>query len=242
MFAFPDLRSATVFPYPEGTHLEFKQGLGGCPFDKILATICALLNAGGGYLVYGVHDSGLQIKGINHSSADYDALLLKLDTIYVQCTIRCSDAPSNPPAIGAVKTALVAAARGKQLLVVTVRPEEGKRYELADGTRWHRLGASNYRERAVRPVYTEQELASAIQGEREKAKVAIQRYAEDYNTVLGAAKEHLGKFETMQRNVAGIQKELTEIRELLYADILERKKAAEAALVAKPAWWWPFSC
>jgi predicted HTH transcriptional regulator len=228
MFMFPDVRYATHFPMPEGTNLEFKEGFA-TPMDKIFATICGILNAGGGYIVFGVRDIDHAITGIRPRGKEYDRFLLNIDTIYHAHIVRTTDAPGDAVALGTVTTDLVAATDDKQMLVIALRPVIGKRYETADGTRWHRLSASNYRERAPQEVYSKKDLNDTIRAEQ----IVLDRYKQDYSAVLGAAKQYLDTCNSLHKEVA-------ELRDLLFKEILERKRGAEAARQA--SCWWPFQC
>jgi predicted HTH transcriptional regulator len=234
MFAFPDVRSATHFPMPEGTHLEFKEGFA-TPMEKIFATMCGILNAGGGYLVFGVRDSDYAITGIRPKGKEYDQLLLKIDNVYHGQAIRTTDEPSNSVAMGTVTTSLVPAATDKFLLVLTMRPVPGKLYETSEGVRWHRLSASNYRERMPVGVYTKKDLDAAVRSERQKADAKLVKYIQDYSAVLGAAKQHLDKCNSLQ-------KELAEAHELLYKQILDRKRAVEQELAGGSRSRWCLFC
>ena len=215
---------------PEGTHLEFKEGFA-TPMEKIFATICGLLNSGGGYLVFGVRDSDYAITGIRPKGKEYDQLLLKIDNVYHGPAIRTTDDPSNSIAMGTVTTSLVNAAIDKFLLVITMCPVIGKLYETAEGIRWHRLSASNYRERMPAGVYTKKDLDAAVRSEQEKAQAKLVKYIEDYSAMLGAAKQHLEKCNSLQ-------KELAEAHELLYKQILERKRDVEKELTQRSRRWW----
>jgi predicted HTH transcriptional regulator len=230
MFVFPDVRYATHFPMPEGTNLEFKEGFA-TPMDKIFATICGILNAGGGYMVFGVRDRDHAITGIRPRGKEYDRFLLNIDTIYHGHTVRTVDAPGDAIPLGTVTTCLVTAAEDIQMLVITMRPENGKFYETADGVRWHRLSASNYRERVPQGVYTKKDVDDAVRNQR----TVLERYRQDYSAVLGAAKQYLDKCNSLEKEVA-------ELRDLLFKEILERKRAAEDVRTVQSCWWWPFQC
>ena len=220
---------------PEGTHLEFKEGFA-TPIEKIFATMCGILNAGGGYIVFGVRDTDNAITGIRPKGKEYDRLLLKIDTVYHSLAIRTSDAPGDAMSMGTITSSLATAANDKYLLVITMRPTAGKHYETAEGVRWHRLSASNYRERAPQGVYTKKDLEDAVCLEREKAQRALVTYIKDYSAMLGAAKQHLDKCNSLQ-------KELAEAHDLLYRGILERKLAVEKEVARESQgsrqWWWP---
>lgn len=132
------------------------------------------------------------------------------------------------------------------LLVVTIKAEEGKRYTYA-GAVWHRLGASTYRERSPREVFTQAEVDAAVERARETVRAECMRdlnaersrhgsqmklIKEDFSNLVGVAKAQTEEMQKVRAEVAGI-------RRLLFQDILERKKAAEAALAKEQerSWW-----
>jgi len=160
MFAFPNLDTSTIFPIPEGTNLEFKIGFTSSMADKITATICGILNSGGGYLVIGVEDETRRIVGIK-TDKHFDNFLLMIDSIYHHSHIKYINGTTIP--VGTITSGVVNAANSKQLLVITMNPSPGEKYCIKDGTIWYRLSASNYKQTTLPTVYTEKELDSTIQ-------------------------------------------------------------------------------
>ena len=239
---FPDVSSATHFPLPESATLEFKEGLKCAGTEKFYPTICGILNAGGGYLVVGVHDGDREIVGIKTTGKDYDRFVLAIDDIYHTTRIKTTDAPEDPLPLDSVTTSVVSAGDA-QLLVVTIKPVVGKRYTTG-GAIWHRLGASTYRERSPHEVFTQADVDAAIGRARDAITQEFQRHMQserskhgsqmlalkaDYADLLGAAKVQTEELQRVRMEVAGV-------RDLLYRDILERKAATEAALAERP-WW-----
>jgi hypothetical protein len=159
MFELPNLTDCTVFPLPESSTLEFKAGFQSSPQDKILATLCGFLNGGGGRLVIGVADDTCQILGIKTDKV-MDKFLLQLDNIYHQHLLQKAD--KTPLPLGTVTSEVVQAAAGKKILIITAAAEPGEKYMMKDGTVWHRLAASNYKETALPTVYTEGELDAIV--------------------------------------------------------------------------------
>jgi hypothetical protein len=153
MMDFPTLTNCTVFPLPEGTHLEFKATVYSCPFEKILATLCGLLNSGGGHLVVGVEDGTLRILGVK-TDKTMDKFLLQVDNVYQQALIKKAD--GTPLPIGAVKAETLAVSADKTLVVITMSAEPGEKYTMKDGTIWYRLASSNYKQTALPTVYSEE--------------------------------------------------------------------------------------
>lgn len=247
MISLPDVSTATHFPLPESATLEFKEGLKCAGTEKFYPTICGILNAGGGYLVVGVHDGSNEIVGVKTTGKDYDRFVLAIDDIYHTTRIKTMDAPEDPLPLGTVTTSLVPAAGGEHLMVVTITPAEGKRYTTG-GAVWHRLGASTYRERSPKEVFTQgdmdeyvartreaiiQEFQRNMQSERGRHGSQMIALKADYAELLGAAKAQATELQLLRTDVAAV-------RDLLYKDILERKAAAEAALTEekKSRWCW----
>lgn len=238
MISFPDVSTATHFPLPESATLEFKEGLKCSGTEKFYPTICGILNAGGGYMVVGVHDGSNEIVGVKTVGKDYDRFILAIDDIYHSTRIRTTDAPEDPLPLGTVSAALVPTARGEHLMVVTIRPAEGKQY-TSGGAVWHRLGASTYRERSPKEVFTQGDVDEYVKRAREAIVQEFQRnmatersrhgnqmtaLKADYAELLGAAKTQATEMQQLRVDVATV-------RDLLYKDILERKAAAELAMV-----------
>jgi hypothetical protein len=236
MFEFPKLDNCATFPIPEGTNLEFKVGFNSCSSDKIIATICGILNIGGGYLVIGVEDVFRKIVGIK-TDKSMDNFLLMIDSIYHLNLIKKSDGTSVP--LGTVKTGIVKAINNKELLVVTIAAKEGEKYTLKDGTVWYRLAASNYRQSVIPTIYTEKELENIIekklneqqiqfeiekkdiirnfQSERDKIKSKFKKLESDFECIIGAAKNN--------------EKTHNEFRTMIYNNILLQKTTAETEII-----------
>jgi predicted HTH transcriptional regulator len=238
MFPFPDLTNCTTFPIPEGTHLEFKRGFNSCPHDKIIATICALLNSGGGYLVVGVQDGTRAIVGFTADKI-MDFFQLAIDNIYHIGLIK--NLNGLPLSVDTIKTAIVMAANQKEVYVITATPEAGAKYSLKDGSLWYRLAASNYKQVAIQTVYTEQEVKHIVahrladqktshQYEYEKLKSKFRALESDFETFVAAAKR--------------TEKTMHEFRELMYAGIKQQKDAMENELAEKKRvrWFHYFCC
>ncbi len=210
MQPFPDLSSATHFPFPESSWLEFKEALSKCVQVRIRETICGLLNIGGGYIVIGVRDYDRYILGVSDDKTA-DSFQLRVDDLYHQGIILTEDGKHLPP--GAVVSSIVSAAEGKKLLVITVKSEAGQSYRMRDGTRWFRLSVSNYR------LSTEFE----HQREIEKLRMRLHDVHQEFLKLAGAAKEAEQK-----ATAAAAETEL--LRKALYESILEKKEGVEEEL------------
>jgi predicted HTH transcriptional regulator len=210
MQPFPDLSSATTFPFPESSWLEFKEALSKCVQVRIRETICGLLNIGGGYIVIGVRDCDRYILGVSDDKTA-DSFQLRVDDIYHQGIVVIEDGKHLPP--GAVVSAVVSAAEGKKLLVITVKPEAGQSYRMRDGTRWFRLSVSNYR------LSTEFE----HQREIEKLRTRLHEVHQEFLNLAGAAKE-------AEQKATASAAETELLRKALYESILEKKEGVEEEL------------
>lgn len=253
MFDFPKLDNCTAFPLPEGTCLEFKLSFNSSMAEKIIATLCGILNSGGGYLVIGVEDDTRRIVGIK-TDKSMDNFLLMIDSIYHHHHIKKLD--GSPVPLNTIKTGIVQAAGGKELLVVTITAQEGEKYTIKDGTIWYRLAASNYKQTTIPTIYTEKEMDVIInkklaeqekilsqqfeiekkqinqknQAERDKLKVKFRDLENDFERVIRAAKN--------------TEQNLNSFREMLYTYIQLRKADAEKEIEIdkKNKGWFSYLC
>jgi predicted HTH transcriptional regulator len=237
MFDFPKVEHCTHFPLPEGTNLEFKVGFNSSMTDKIYATICGILNSGGGYLVIGVEDDTRFIRGIK-TDKSMDHFLIALDNIYHHGHIRLRDGNVIP--LGTVISGTVQAAEGKELLVVTCTPADGQQYIVKDGSVWYRLAASNFKKTNLPVFYTEKDMEGMItaqtralhvkinqlQHEKEEMRVRFRSLENDFERVLRAAKQTEQKF--------------IGFRDMLFTNIQLQKSEAEKELETEKASWFSY--
>lgn len=238
-FPFPNLESCDVFPLPEGTNLEFKIGFNSSMADKIIATLCGILNSGGGYLVIGVEDETRKIVGIKPNK-NMDNFLLMLDAIYHHSHIKKID--GSPITIGTITSKIIDCAENKQVLVVIADAEPKEQYTIKDGTIWYRLSASNFKQTTLQTIYTEKEVDTILKQklssqanilhqqfdmerkalnqkfkyDHEKLKVKFMELENDFKKMIGAAKE--------------ADAELIEFRDKIFSNILLQKSIAEKNL------------
>ena len=252
MIEFPKVDNCTTFPLPEGTNLEFKIGFNSSMAEKIIATICGILNSGGGYLVIGVEDETRRIVGIK-TDKSMDNFLLMLDSIYHHNHIKKSD--GTPVPLGTIKSGTVQAAKGKELLVVTITAEEGEKYILKDGTVWYRLAASNYKQTALPTIYTEKELETIVQ-QKVNAQTRIikqqfeieqkelnQKFQSDRDKLKSKFKALESDFERMIGAAKQTEQNLTEFRTMIYDNILLQKDTVEKEFNAPPPKsWFSYLC
>jgi predicted HTH transcriptional regulator len=239
MFDFPKVDNCTTFPLPEGTNLEFKIGFNSSMAEKIIATLCGILNSGGGYLVIGVEDESRRIVGIK-TDKSMDNFLLMLDSIYHHHHLKKLD--GTPIPLGTIRSGTVQAANNKELLVVTVTSEPGEKYTVKDGSIWYRLAASNFKQTTLPNIYSEKELETIInkklaaqstilhqQFEIEK-KQLNQKYQSERDKLKSKFKDLENDFDRMIKAAKKTDEHFNEFREMLYTNIQLQKSEAEKEL------------
>ena len=152
-----DFATTDIFPYYESQQYEFKSNL--CPGDKLVPTICAFLNSGGGYIICGIEDTTLKIKGIDKTSKHIDTFLLNIDTIFHMRKIITQSGNTICPS--SVTTRVVKQKDDKPIIIITLKPGANIKYQLIDGGIYYRINASNYKISTSR-MYTEAEVNSKI--------------------------------------------------------------------------------
>lgn len=251
MIEFPNLQNCDVFPLPEGTNLELKLGFNSAMPEKYIATVCGILNAGGGYIVIGVEDETRRIVGIEPDKK-MDKFILMIDNIYHHENIRKNDGQAL--SIGTIKSGTVETANNKLVCVVTITPEPNTIYSVRDGIIWHRLGASNFKQTGLINGYTKQEhdmilekrlkhqeilltkkfnielqaVVRRYQSENDKLKSKFTNLEKDFKAILGSSKE--------------FEESMNQFRDSLYKTILEQKAEAEQTLEANNKSWWQRIC
>lgn len=252
MFDFPKVDNCTIFPLPEGTNLEFKIGFNSSMAEKIIATLCGLLNSGGGYLVIGVEDSTRLIVGIR-TDKSMDNFLLMLDSIYHHHHLKKVD--GTPVPLGTIRSGVVQAANNKELLVVTATPEPGEKYTVKDGSIWYRLAASNFKQTTLPTIYTEKEVdviiskriadhTSLLQKKFEvEKKQMFQKSQSDRDKLKQKFMELENDYDKMMRAAKQTDQTFNEFRDMLFNNIQLQKMEAEKELAAsKNTSWFSFIC
>ncbi len=219
--------------------------------EKIIATLCGILNSGGGYLVIGVEDETRRIVGIK-TDKSMDNFLLMLDSIYHHHHLKKLD--GTPVPLGTIRSGTVTAANNKELLVVTATSEPGEKYTVKDGSIWYRLAASNFKQTTLPTIYTEKEVDVIIskrladhttvlqrqfevekkqiiqknQSDRDKLKQKFADLQKDFDKLVGAAKQTDQTF--------------NEFRDMLFTNIQLQKAEVEKELATKNTSWFSFIC
>jgi predicted HTH transcriptional regulator len=253
MFDFPKLDNCTTFPLPEGTNLEFKLSFNSSMSEKIIATICGILNSGGGYLVIGVEDETRRIAGIK-TDKTMDCFLLMLDSIYHHHHLKKLD--GTPVPLGTIKSATVQAANNKELLVVTISSEPGEKYTVKDGSIWYRLAASNFKQTTLPAIYTEKELDVIInkklcaqstilhqQFELEKKQIN-QKHQSDCDKLKTKFRQLENDFERIIIAAKHSERNLSDFREMIFKNIQLQKAEAEKDIANenKKNSWFSYLC
>jgi hypothetical protein len=132
-----------IFPYPEGVLFEFKESHVSTDLKKIHETICAFLNVSGGYMIFGIKDSG-EVCGISRSGVD--KLLLRSDEIIHQRRILHAETGMGITPKELCSCSIKLINMDKYLVILkAVRLDESSMYRLSSGEKMFRLSASNYR-------------------------------------------------------------------------------------------------
>ncbi len=181
---------------------------------KFVSTLCAFLNTGGGYIVFGIDDESHEIVGICEQKS-YDRFLLRIDNIYHNRQILRHDGSALP--VGTIQVAFVKAGKGRMICVLTATRDPTYSYHMADGSYWFRLGASNYRRADTFTTYSQEQVDSLIQ--------AVHTSYRGKMSIVQADLENLSRAAMRMENAADT------IQELLFTRILQEKEAAEKALV-----------
>jgi predicted HTH transcriptional regulator len=208
-----ELQHLDHFPYPEGYQYEYKENLIGT--EKLVSTICALLNHKGGYIVIGVRDVDRCILGLPKAANEkkVDGFLLICDNIFHQNLIIEED--GTPLNVENVRIRRVTSG-GRRLIILEVDPKPNTKYQSSDGSRWIRVSASNYRVSTAR-LLREPDVARQLYAQQRKIQ-------EEYKDLLDGFSEDLRRgMEKMEQ----LEADLKWTQKMLFEKILADKAAAE---------------
>jgi predicted HTH transcriptional regulator len=167
----PEFSDVEEFPALESDWLEFKESPASITIgNKGLPLIIGMLNTAGGYIVIGVKDATRQIVGIR-TSKEYDLLCLAIDKIYHNKNIVTTNGSYLNP--GCVRVTHVVTTRDQVVGVITVRPVKGEKYRSHDGSIYHRLSASNYKEATYTTPLTALEVQRVVESEVARSQHAL---------------------------------------------------------------------
>jgi predicted HTH transcriptional regulator len=208
-----DFQQLDKFPYPEGYQYEFKENLIGT--EKLVSTVCALLNYNGGYIVIGIRDIDLGIIGLPKAANEkkVDGFLLICDNIFHQNIIIKED--GTPLDVDSIQIRRLNS-NGRRLIILEIEPKPHTKYQANDGSRWIRVSASNYRvstTRLLREVDVARQLYSQQRKIQEEYKDLIDGFGEEL-------KKGMGKMEQLEADLKWTQK-------MLFEKILADKIVAE---------------
>ncbi len=136
-----DISSLRYAPFPEGQQIEYKESIW-LPIYKVYHTLCAMLNEGGGHMIFGVRDSDLEIRGLHASDKEIDKFILQVDNLIhlgIIVTITGVSLNTNNLKITVHKMTRVP----RKIIIVTVIPSLFTAYMMRNGSMFNRLNASN---------------------------------------------------------------------------------------------------
>jgi len=136
-----DIASMRYAPFPEGQQVEYKESIW-LPIWKVYQTLCAMLNEGGGHMVFGIRDYDLDIRGLFAQDKDIDRFVLSVDNIIHQGHIITITGNRLTTKNLTIKV-LPLEGRPRKIVIVTVIPSLFTSYMLRNGSIYNRLNASN---------------------------------------------------------------------------------------------------
>lgn len=136
-----DFASMRYAPFPEGQNVEYKESIW-LPIWKVYQTLCAMLNEGGGHMMFGIKDQDLEIRGLFAQDKDIDRFVLSVDNIIHQGHIITITGNRLTTKNLSIKV-LPLEGRSRKIVIVTVTPSLFTSYMLRNGSIFNRLNASN---------------------------------------------------------------------------------------------------
>lgn len=237
------------FPNPEGQQFEFKETWGACTTSKMHETICAFLNSAGGYLMYGIQDSG-KIMGISRDEAD--KILLRADDVFHTSKIVNCMSGKCPPA-SAIRGSILRLCTKlnnrphpteRFLAIITItNSDHNQTFRMTNGDIMIRLSASNFRSKSTTLSTFEELIRDNRALEAEKIKYYTERniFRKEFAVMEHSHRELSIRIKECMMDVAAARAETQSALELLHARILAEKTAAEQAMMASttPSSWIP---
>jgi predicted HTH transcriptional regulator len=204
-----ELCTIRKFPFAESQNFEYKECLNISFKDKILATICAFLNGGGGYLILGVRDN-LDICGVDPTPKELDGFLLKLDQIIHHSQIVTCDNEIIP--FETIQTRVIRLNTNRALIIIKVTKLIDSSYKLSDGSVYYRLNCSNYKISSSK-VYNQSQVWALI--EKERSDVQSQ-HIEFLNALREKLRIEHEKYTELLKEKEAVEEENKKLRNLLY--------------------------
>ena len=160
------------FKFSESTMFEYKVAINQqSGFQKYLETICAFLNTKGGFLIFGINDN-LNLSGLSMANSDIDKFILKIDNILSTNQIigRTNNNTTARLTPRNISIESIVNSSKKKFLIIKVVPSPDISYQLDNGKKYFRLGASNLFDKEER-FYKQADLDNAIRTAEEKYKI-----------------------------------------------------------------------
>lgn len=217
-------RHNAQFPYMEGQQFEFKATHVSCEARKLYETMCAFLNAAGGYIVIGVNDKG-RMHGIPRTGVD--ALLLHVDNVF-HTKVLYNATSHELVRFEEIRARIIPLidALDQYIVVVTVCAlEPDTVYKLSTGDVFIRLNASNYRAQAGRRMDMDR-----LQTELTRSVAECHTLRRTLTTVQRSNATLVAKVKESIRERHDAQEAMLEMQRALHARILAEKEAVEKAL------------
>jgi predicted HTH transcriptional regulator len=136
-----DIASMWTAPFPEGKNVEYKESIR-LPIWKVYQTLCAMLNEGGGHMIFGIRDEDLKILGLNVHDKEIDLFILQIDNIIHQGHI-ITISGNRLTTVNLNIRVVPLGNRRRKIIIVTVTPSLFTSYMLRNGSIFNRLNASN---------------------------------------------------------------------------------------------------
>ena len=136
-----DITSTRYAPFPEGQQIEYKESIW-LPIYKVYQTLCAMLNEGGGHMIFGVRDYDLEIRGLFAQEKEIDKFILQVDNLIhlgIIVTITGERLTTKNVKISVRKLTR----SPRKIIIVTVIPSLFTSYMMRNGAMFNRLNASN---------------------------------------------------------------------------------------------------
>lgn len=208
-----------IFPIPEGKHFEFKQSVKS--IDKLLPTICAFLNAEGGYIIFGVIDNNRRICGLKINSKQVDDFILAhIDSIFQYRRIinQQTKEPINPEYI---RTEVIKRDDDTYVVVIKIiSPDENITYQIYDGEVFYRLNASNMRIRSDK-VYLEEQVSHMLITQKKSLE-------KEYANIIRSFNIEIKKQSKLIESLSSSNKK---VEKILYEKILNEKEEVEQSII-----------
>lgn len=192
-----DCFEGKIFKFSESTMFEYKAAINQqSGFQKYLETICAFLNTKGGFLIFGINDN-LDLSGLNITNSDIDKFILKIDNILSTNQIigRTNNNKITRLTPKNLSVESIINSSKNKFLIIKVVPSPDISYQLDNGKKYFRLGASNLFDKEEK-FYKQTDFDNAIRNAEKKYKI-----------------ENNNNIKMFQKNVEKNQEEIKKLKE-----------------------------